>query len=62
MSSWAVMASLAGITIRKRENVLEPFKRTMALADAVHDDAVKKLNEAVKELETLCPPEKHDEH
>jgi len=47
-----MIAAFAAIThvMRKKESVLEPFKRTVQLADEEQDKAMNELNSAMQEL------------
>lgn len=52
MSSW--LASAAAISfLRKRESRIEPFKRTVELAEQEQQKAVKDLEDATNELMKL---------
>lgn len=42
--------ALGALGIHKKESPIEPFKRTLALADIEHEKAVKKLLDATNEL------------
>lgn len=48
----SMIAAFAAIThvMKKRESVLEPFKRTVKLADEEQDKALNELECAVQEL------------
>ena len=48
----SMIAAFAAIThvMRKKESVLEPFKRTVQLADEEQDKAMNELNSAMQEL------------
>lgn len=49
MSSWAA-ALLSVSLLKKKESPIEPFKRTAALVDEMHNKAVNDLECATREL------------
>jgi len=50
----AAILGLAYVPGRKKESVIEPFKRTLALANVEHEKAQKNLMEATEKLAAIA--------